>query len=820
MTDFDIRYTALRRAIIEEEFSRMNEMQREAVFKTEGPLLLLAGAGSGKTTVLINRIINLLKYGRGSDSTEVPAWADDDDLRTLELALGDPDSVDPEELRRLCAVQPPKPWEIIAITFTNKAAGELRERLLVACGEQGNDIWAQTFHSACSRILRRDITRLGYPSNFTIYDEDDKKRMLTTIIKELGYDEKKFEVKGIASEISRAKDNLQTPAQYLEMAGEDYYRKLVARIYQLYEQRMNAAGALDFDDIICKTVQLLQQHSEVREYYQNKFRYVLVDEYQDTNHAQYVLCSLLAGKWRNFCVVGDDDQSIYKFRGATIANIMEFEEQYPDAVTIRLEQNYRSTGNILAGANQVIACNLGRKGKTLWTENGVGDKIQVFQGETQEDEGRFIAEKIGEGYGKGENLKNFTILYRNHALSNNVEAALKRNGIPYRIVSGLRFFDRAEVKDMLSYLHVVHNPSDSVRLHRIINNPPRKIGAKALEAVAWLAEEKGVSEFGIAENADQFPESAKFAPALKGFAEMINGFIKKKFDTPLPELYDEMLEQTGYLKSLEALGMEGQTKIENVLELKSNMVEYCGRVENPTLEGFLEEISLFTDVDRYDADADAVTLMTMHSAKGLEFDTVFLCGMEEGLFPSHRSQETADEMEEERRICYVAMTRAKRKLYLTCASRRMLYGQTTYSKPSRFISEIPDELKETTRSGFRPQSGFGSPRTAGGYQGGSRYSGNSGGSYSGYSSSWSDDWEDTPKPRRKPSGSQISVGGVGASVQAGQYPRGCAVKHKAFGQGVVLNTTPMGGDVMLEIQFDTVTKMFMEKTVAKFLTKL
>jgi len=818
MTDFDMRYSALRCAVIEHEFERMNEMQKQAVFKTEGPLLLLAGAGSGKTTVLINRIINLLKYGRAYECTEAPAWAGDDDLRALEMILGDPDAADENEIRRLCAVEPPKPWEIIAITFTNKAAGELRERLLVACGEQGNDIWAHTFHSACSRILRRDIQRLGYPSNFTIYDEDDKKRMLTAILKELGYDEKKFEVKGIAGEISRAKDNLLSPAAYLEQAGEDYYRKLVARMYQIYEQRMNAAGALDFDDIICKTVQLLQKHQEVRDYYQRKFRYVLVDEYQDTNHAQYVLCSLLAGKWRNFCVVGDDDQSIYKFRGATIENILEFEQQYPDAVTIRLEQNYRSTGNILAGANQVIACNLGRKGKTLWTENGQGDKIQVFQGETQEDEGRFIVEKIAEGYGKGHSLKSFTVLYRNHALSNSVEAALKRGGIPYRIVSGLRFFDRAEVKDMLSYLHVVHNPSDTVRLHRIINNPPRKIGNKAQESIAWLAEEHGVSEFGIAENADRYPELSKSAAALKGFADMINGFIKKKYDCSLAELYDEMLEKTGYLRSLEALGMEGQTKIENVLELKSNMMEYCSRTETPTLEGFLEEISLFTDVDRYDADADAVTLMTMHSAKGLEFDIVFLCGMEEGLFPSHRSQETEDEMEEERRLCYVAMTRAKRKLYLTCAARRMLYGQTTFSKPSRFISEIPDDLKEVTRSGFRPQSSFGGSRDGGGYRSGSRYTGSysvsSGGSYSG--------WSDTPKPRRKPAGTDVSVGrGAAASAQAGQFPKGCAVKHSTFGSGVILNTTPMGGDVLLEIQFETSgVKMFMEKSAAKYLRKL
>ena len=518
---FEERFLAARRRYIESQFSTLNPMQRTAALTTEGPLLLLAGAGSGKTTVLINRIINLLRFGSGYEAELAPDWAGDSDLMTLAMAVDDPASVPQEEIDRLCAVAPPKPWEIIAITFTNKAAGELKARLEVACGDAGRDIWAHTFHTACTRILRRYIERLGYSQNFTIYDEDDKKRLMVSVIRDLGFDEKRFDPKGVMSVISRAKEALMTPEGFAAQAGEDYYKKTVARIYAEYQKRCRKASALDFDDIICKTVELLQTEDDVREYYQRKFRYVLVDEYQDTNHAQYVLCSLLAGGWRNFCVVGDDDQSIYKFRGATIENILDFEHQYKDAQTIRLEQNYRSTGNILDAANHVIARNQGRKGKTLWTDQGAGERIRYYQAENQEEEAHYIAKTIHQAYAKGEKLKDFTILYRNNALSNFLQTCFVRNGIPFAVVRGRSFLDSLEIRDMRAYLEVIHNPGDSVRLHRIINNPPRKIGAKSLETVADIAAREGVTEFEIICKADQYAELSRASAALMRFGDMM-----------------------------------------------------------------------------------------------------------------------------------------------------------------------------------------------------------------------------------------------------------------------------------------------------------
>ncbi len=789
MSNFDVRYSALRKAVIEREFEKLNDMQKKAVFKTEGPVLLLAGAGSGKTTVLINRVINLLRFGRGYECETAPDWAGDAELAQLAMAVADEDALPDEQLLRLCSVDRPQPWEIIAITFTNKAAGELRERLNVACGPQAADIWAHTFHSACTRMLRRDIEKLGYTRNFTIYDEDDKKRMLAGILKDLDIDEKKFELRGISSEISRAKDNLVMPAEYEEQAGGDYYRRIVARVYAAYQRRMLAANALDFDDIIVKTVELLQGFSEVREYYQKKFRYVLVDEYQDTNHAQYMLCSILAGGYRNLCVVGDDDQSIYKFRGATIRNILEFEQQYPEAVTIRLEQNYRSTGNILAAANDVIACNTERKGKTLWTRNEQGQRVHFFEAETQEEEAQYIAAKIHEGYAKGVKLKNFTVLYRNHALSNSIETAFKRNGIPYRIVSGLRFFDRAEVKDMLSYLWVVQNPSDTVRLRRIINNPPRKIGAKTLETLSLLSDREGVSQMQIAQRALEYEDFGKAAgAALEKFAGMIAQLQDDARSLPLPEFYEEVMRKTGYLAVLEAQDtLEAQGRIDNIRELKSSIVEYVQRSEEPSLGEFLEEISLLSDVDRYDEEADAVTMMTMHSAKGLEFDTVFLTGMEEGIFPSYRSLERNEELEEERRICYVAMTRAKKALYLSCAKRRMLYGQTSYAKPSRFIGEIPEACLQRERAWPAVMNGARPARPA------------------------------VQRTVRTPPSVSVSAAPAGES-RAASYRAGQAIEHKAFGRGTVKNVTPMGGDLLLEIAFDAAgTKLMMAKTASQYI---
>ena len=806
MDDFDIRYTALRRAVIENEFQKLNEMQRQAVLKTEGPLLLLAGAGSGKTTVLINRIINLLRFGYGYESELAPDWAGDSDLMTLAMAMDDPESVPQGEIDRLCAVDPPKPWEIIAITFTNKAAGELKARLEVACGDAGRDIWAHTFHTACTRILRRYIERLGYSQNFTIYDEDDKKRLMVSVIRDLGFDEKRFDPKGVMSVISRAKDNLIMPEAFAAQAGEDYYKKTVARIYDEYQKRCRKASALDFDDIICKTVELLQTEDDVREYYQRKFRYVLVDEYQDTNHAQYVLCSLLAGGWRNFCVVGDDDQSIYKFRGATIENILDFEHQYKDAQTIRLEQNYRSTGNILDAANHVIARNQGRKGKTLWTDQGAGERIRYYQAENQEEEAHYIAKTIHQAYAKGEKLKDFNILYRNNALSNFLQTCFVRNGIPFAVVRGRSFLDSLEIRDMRAYLEVIHNPGDSVRLHRIINNPPRKIGAKSLETVADIAAREGVTEFEIICKADQYAELSRASAALLRFGDMMGKLQEQKDQIPLVELYDQMLEQSGYRLNLEAQGTEeAKGRLENIQELKSNIVDYQKRCEEesiqPTLEGFLEELSLISDVDKYDENADVVTMMTMHSAKGLEFPKVFIVGAEEGLFPSYRSMESEEEMEEERRLCYVAMTRAKRELTITCSRRRMLYGQTMYGKPSRFVDEIPPELVEEVE--VRPQ------RPAG-Y--GQQTSWQRGGTVA---------WQQGTPQRESKRVTAPSPAFASKPSPAPEFRAGMQVKHKAFGLGVVREATPMGGDLLLRIEFEKVgEKLMMAKTAGKFMQKV
>lgn len=799
MDDFDLRYTALRRTVIENEYARLNDMQRKAVLKTEGPLLLLAGAGSGKTTVLINRIINLLRFGAGYEAELAPDWAGDAELAQLAMLVDDPNALPPEEVSRLCAVEPPKPWEIIAITFTNKAANELKSRLEVACGEAGRDIWAHTFHTACTRILRRNIDRLGYGNAFTIYDEDDKKRLITAVIRDFGFDEKRFDPKGVMSQISRAKENLLSPEEYAAQTGEDYYRKTVARIYAEYQKRCRSASALDFDDIIFRTVELLQTCDDVREYYQRKFRYVLVDEYQDTNHAQYVLCSLLAGGWRNFCVVGDDDQSIYKFRGATIENILAFEKQYPDTMTIRLEQNYRSTGNILDAANHVIACNRGRKGKTLWTKNETGEPIVFYQADNQEEEAQYIAKTIMAAHRKGEPLKNFTILYRNNALSNFLQTCFVRCGLPFVVVRGRSFLDSLEIRDMRAYLEVIHNPGDGVRLRRIINNPPRKIGLKTMETVRQLAEQQRKTEFEIIRNAGQYPVLSRSSAALEKFAAMIDGLRELEKTAPLEELYRELLLRSGYLAALEMQNTdEARGRIENIQELKSNIVDYCRRMESEeseaTLEGFLEELSLISDVDQYDEDADTVTMMTMHSAKGLEFPRVFIVGAEEGLFPSYRSMENEEEMEEERRLCYVAMTRAKRTLTITCSQRRMLYGQTSYGRPSRFISEIPQELVEQVS-----HAGSSAVR------------------------------ENTHAVLQQ--AAQQRHAELKKRIHAENYhPQpavdldfrpGMRVLHKAFGSGKIQEITPMGGDLLLTIRFDQCgEKLMMARTASKFMKKL
>ncbi len=791
-TKFDLKYASIRRTIIEQRFAHLNDRQREAVYQTEGPLLVLAGAGSGKTTVLIHRIINLLRFGKGYDYPFAPQEATREDLAFLTNYMLAPNEADRERAERLCAVDAPKPWRVIAITFTNKAAKELQERLVRALGEQdASGVWAYTFHSACLRILRSNIEQLGYDKAFTIYDEDDKKRTILDVLKRLNLDPKTFDPRAIMGMISRAKDNLILPNVYAEEAAGDFFKSKVAEVYALYEKVMRNANALDFDDIILKTVLLLQNHDEVREYYQDKFRYVLVDEYQDTNHAQYALCALLAGGRQNICVVGDDDQSIYKFRGASIANILEFEQQYPGATTIRLEQNYRSTGNILETANALIRNNVRRKGKELWTEQSAGGKVCLHRSGSQEEEAVFIAETILEGIERGKKWQDFAVLYRNNVLSNNIEGAFRRNGIPYRIYKGRDFFSRAEIRDMFAYLWVVENPADELRLRRIINVPARKIGDRSVELAAEEAAKTGQILFDVVRHADECPGLSRGASAMVRFGEMIEGLRELRGAVPLSELYEAILERSGYRAAWEAKDdSESHSRIENIMELKSNIAEYESRAEEPSLAGFLEEMSLFTDADHTDPNEDAVLMMTMHSAKGLEFPTVFLCGMEDGLFPSFRSEENDEDMEEERRLCYVAVTRAREELYLTCAERRMLYGRTQYARPSRFLKEMPQGLMDSNvTSAAAPAIQTDVPGTVT-----SRVS---------YTAA-----------RR------VGVAPA-APAELPSFAAGERVKHRVFGEGMVVSVKPMGGDALLEIAFDTKgTKRLMAKQAGQFMEKL
>ena len=835
MTDFNTRYIAARKAVIAADLRRLNPMQRKAAMTTEGPLLLLAGAGSGKTTVLIQRVYNLLTYGRGSDSDFVPEWATQEDLEFLEHFPEHPDALEVDRAHRLCAVDVPRPWEIIAITFTNKAAGELKDRLAARLGPMANDIWASTFHSACVRILRRDIDRIGFDKDFTIYDTDDSKRVIKDILKELNLDEKTFQPKSILSVISSSKDKYENPEEFAAKHNNEMDWKMarIAKVYARYTQKLRAANALDFDDIIYHTVTLLQQEREVREYYQQKFRYVLVDEYQDTNHMQYLLTSLLAGGRKNLCVVGDDDQSIYRFRGANIENILNFEKQYPDARTIRLEQNYRSTQNILDAANAVIKNNTGRKGKTLWTDNGSGDMVTVKTTFNESDEANYVVGDILMGVNRGRNFRDTAVLYRMNAQSNALEYAMKRNGIPYKVVGGMKFFDRAEVKDMLAYLCVLNNPLDDLRLRRVINNPPRGIGATTLDKVAVLAEAQGASLYEIIRNADLFPELKAASTKLLKFADLIDGLRRQGAELALPEFYDAVCDQTGYVKALEDKNdMESRGRIENVQELKSNILGFLEQdPEDATLSGFLNEIALYTDLDSVEADDNCVTMMTIHSAKGLEFPAVYVVGMEEGIFPGSSAQYDPEELEEERRLCYVAMTRAKEKLTLTNCRQRMLYGRTSANKASRFLDEIPED---NMRWESKPEPRFGG---MGGDDtfGGDRYEGGFGGASYGYGqrtarpassgASWSSggvhSYRDTASktPAQRPLQSVRKNAGPAAPLM--QLQQGDMIEHTAFGKGMVLSVRPMGGDALVEVAFDQVgAKKLMLRSAGSHMKKL
>ena len=803
--NFESRFLSARRNYIASQFSNLNNMQQEAVLTTDGPLLLLAGAGSGKTTVLINRIANLMKYGCGADSNEIPDTITQEDVEFLE-SLGDEFSeFDRHRADWLCALRPALPWSIIAITFTNKAANELKERLSVLLGPEAQDIWAMTFHSACCRILRRDIERMGYDRSFTIYDSSDSERVMKDIIKDMGLDDKTFPARVVLGAISREKDNLSTPEDLLERAEQSNDLRLlhIAKAYQKYQTRLKDNNALDFDDIICVTVRLLQEHEDIRTYYQRKFRYVLVDEYQDTNHVQYLLTSLLAGGHENICVVGDDDQSIYRFRGATIENILSFEKQYRGARVIRLEQNYRSTQSILNAANAVIAHNLGRKGKRLWTANGTGDPITVYEAYDEGAEANYVAGRIISG-SRGKNFKDYAVLYRTNAQSNALEFAFKRNGIPYRVIGGMRFFDRAEVKDMLSYLCVINNRADDLRLKRIINNPPRGLGAKTIETAERLATAEGKPLYSVVSDPYSYGPLEKPAVKLLQFSALIESLAELlESGMTLPEFYDEVLERSGYVAMLESKPTEeNKTRLENVRELKSSINSYVENAEIPTLAGFLEEIALYTDIQEYDETDDAAVMMTMHSAKGLEFPHVFLVGFEDGLFPGMRAIGDREEMEEERRLCYVAITRAKQTLTISHAKQRMLYGRTSAALKSRFLNEIPEDCV-IHKGGVRvaaEQRSYGMSAYGTGY-----------GTY--------------PQNQRKQETPRYSIQAErSAQPQKTTYlelNKGDMVMHAAFGRGMVLSVMKMGGDALLEIAFDDLgTKKLMAKTASAHMKKL
>lgn len=784
------RFVDARRRYILSEFQNLNTVQQNAVLTTEGPLLLLAGAGSGKTTVLINRIANLMRFGRAGDSRDVPDTVTEEDVLFLENLQAPISDADRYRADYLCAVDPVPAWNIIAITFTNKAANELKERLTKLLGPEGQDVWAMTFHSACCRILRRDIDRLGYTSSFTIYDTADSERVMKDIIKDMGLDDKTFPAKYILSVISRQKDQMISSDDFLaRVEAENDYRLLhIARAYQKYQTRLKENNALDFDDIIFQTVLLLQHNEDIRTYYQRKFRYVLVDEYQDTNHMQYLLTSLLAGGYENICVVGDDDQSIYKFRGATIENILDFEKQYHGARIIRLEQNYRSTQAILNAANSVIAHNIGRKGKRLWTANPQGSPITVYEASDEGAEANYVAGQII-SKSKGKDFKNYAVLYRTNAQSNALEFAFKRNGIPYRVIGGMRFFDRAEVKDMLAYLCVINNRADDLRLHRIINNPPRGLGAKTIEIADRLAQAEGQGLYRVVSDPYSYGPLEKAAGKLMQFTVLIESLAQLLEDgISLPEFYDELMVRTGYIAMLESKPTEENiTRLENIRELKSSIHSYVQNAENPTLAGFLEEIALYTDLETYNEGDDAVVMMTMHSAKGLEFPDVFLVGFEDGLFPGMRAIGEREEMEEERRLCYVAITRAKENLTITYAKQRMLYGRTNASLSSRFLREIPEDTYVRK----------------GGYQTAPAY-------------------RIAPAPQKQVS-YQTAYSYVSSEKETTylELHKGDMVQHTAFGRGMVLSVVKMGGDALLEIAFDQIgTKKLMAKTASAHLKKL
>jgi len=869
-TDLKQEFCALRDTYIEKQFGRLNEMQRKAVFTTNGPLLILAGAGSGKTTVLVNRIANLIRFGSAHGSGWTPREVTEEDVKALRMAIMTGTDA-PAWLDGMLRKDAVRSWNVMAITFTNKAAGELKERLRnMLGGEEGDEVFASTFHSACVRILRRWAEQIGYPRSFTIYDTDDAQRVMKTVYKELNVDEKLIKIKKTANQIGRWKDQLISPRKAIDFSSKNFEEQKIAQIYNLYQNKLHEAGAFDFDDLIYYTVQLLAEHPDVREFYQNKYRYLLVDEYQDTSIAQFRLVSLLTGPEQNICVVGDDDQSIYSFRGATVENILQFEKIYPKTKTIRLEQNYRSTSNILNAANCVIQHNTERKGKTLWTQNSEGDKVQVYVAKDEQDEAAHIAEIIGEHLKQGGHLADHAVLYRANASSTPIQMYFTRAGIPHKIVGGMRFNDRKEIKDIHSYMSIVANSRDNVRLRRIINEPARKIGNTTVEVIADLATQQGISMIEVISRADEYAKLSRAIMPLLKFWQMYEKLQESLETKSLEEFAVDVIELTGYKAMLEAEAAKGQEeaadRLKNLGHLVNNVKEYCVRQgEDATLQGYLEDVALISDIDSYNESDDQVVFMTVHSAKGLEFPYVFLIGLEESVFPYFfMGKEYEANMEEERRLAYVAITRAKKELYISRSQYRQLWGRTSRNEPSRFLREIEPEYIEETRSpalerrsqmggwgssysdtvpggasGYSGASGWGRSRIGGygsGYSSGylnSEYNGGSrgfGSEYAGRGSSSSGFGSSAPRSTgsfgagyssagtSRNSAKPISFTGTPAAQKPAantpkHYEPGDIVEHKVFGRGKVLKVKPAAGDQIVEINFE---KVGVKKTMANF----
>lgn len=744
-----------------------NREQQQVIDTVDGPVLVVAGAGTGKTATVVKRIEHIIKDGYA------------------------------------------RPWQVLAITFTNKAAGELKERLENTIGPEANDIWAQTFHSMCSRMLRRFGDRLGYTQHFTIYDTDDQKRVMKRVQKNLGIDDKFLNHRAILTEISRAKDSLIDPREYKHTNQNDFRKSKIAECYRDYQQELLRSDAMDFDDMIFNTVRLLRENPDVLETYQHQFKYIIVDEYQDTSYAQYVLTYLLAGEYHNICVVGDDDQSIYRFRGATIENIMRFKERYEDegvkVIQLQLAENYRSKQNILDAANAVIANNKTRLAdKQLRSYAGKnGDKIVLYTANNELDEAQFIIDQINENVKNGMSYKDHAVLYRMNAQSRNIEIMMAKSGISYRIIGGNRFFDRKEIKDIVSYFALINNTADNVRLQRIINTPKRGIGDTMFNYILEIASANKMTAFEVCEQADEFAKTQRSANKLKAFCNMINGFREDLEDgMSVNDLLQEILEQTEYFAYLEEDDpSKADDRKANVQELSSMFVKYQEEDENFTLQTFLEDVALVSDIDSYNEDEDSVVLMTLHSAKGLEFPVVFIPGMEEGIFPGNQSMYSDEDLEEERRLAYVGITRAREKLYLVSARQRMLYGTTSRNMLSRFVGEIPTDICEDKT--VRMQSSYSS------------------GSYNDHFGSPAKPYKyskSTPIGEGRRSSSTVAhsfgqVGGTKPQASTETYAVGDTVRHASFGTGVVLSAKPMGNDTLMEIAFD---KAGTKKLMANF----